>query len=187
MMRQDPDIILVGEIRDADTAEMAFRAAMTGHQVYATLHTNSALGAIPRLLDIGIVPEILAGNLIGIIAQRLVRKLCPRCRRAEPPGADELRLLHHAGRLASPLLYRAVGCESCDYQGYRGRLAIMELLRVDAELDELIARKASARELTQAASTKGFRPLAADGLRRILEGATTLDEVARVVDLTQLG
>jgi type II secretory ATPase GspE/PulE/Tfp pilus assembly ATPase PilB-like protein len=185
MMRQDPDIILVGEIRDADTAEMAFRAAMTGHQVYSTLHTNSAIGAIPRLLDIGILPDIMAGNLIGIVAQRLVRKLCPHCRKPHVPSAGELRLLG-LGKEEAPLptLYRPSGCERCDFQGYRGRLAIMELLRMDGDIDELIARRATAREIRSTALAKGFTPLAEDGMRRVLDGSTSLEEIARVVDLT---
>ncbi|GAB2182076.1 GspE/PulE family protein [Denitratisoma sp. agr-D3] len=179
MMRQDPDVILVGEIRDSDTADMAFRAAMTGHQVYATLHTNSAIGAIPRLLDIGILPDIMAGNIIGIIAQRLVRKLCHHCRRI---AADT------TATMASPMLadivhYAAVGCEACDFQGYRGRIALMELLPMDQELDDLIARRATAQEMRAVAEERGFRSLAEDGLRRVAEGVTTLAEVARVVDL----
>src|SRR5512146_2580074 len=107
---------------------MAFRAAMTGHQVYSTLHTNSAIGSIPRLLDIGIVPDILTGNIIGIIAQRLVRRLCKHCKKPYEAQAAECRLLGaHADR--APTLYRSVGCDHCDYQGYSGRLAIMELLK----------------------------------------------------------
>ncbi len=184
MMRQDPDIILVGEIRDADTAEMAFRAAMTGHQVYSTLHTNSAIGAIPRLLDIGILPDIMAGNLIGIVAQRLVRKLCPYCRKPHVPSAAELRLLGLGREAPLPTLYRPSGCERCDFQGYRGRLAIMELLRMDGDIDELIARRATAREIRSTALAKGFTPLAEDGMRRVLDGSTSLEEIARVVDLT---
>lgn len=183
MMRQDPDIILVGEIRDHPTAEMAFRAAMTGHQVYSTLHTNSAIGAIPRLLDIGILPDIMAGNIIGIIAQRLVRVLCPHCKLAYHPDHNEQQLLGlHPG--VAPVVYRATGCELCRHQGYSGRLAIMELLKMDNDLDDLIARRASIRDLKQAALDKGFRPLAADGMRRILQGVTSLAEVTRVVDLT---
>ncbi len=184
MLRQDPDVILVGEIRDGDTARMAFQAAMTGHQVYSTLHTSSAIGAIPRLLDLGIVPDILAGNLIGIVAQRLVRRLCPHCREAYPATDPEMRLLGIADQPARPNLYRPVGCPQCDYQGYRGRLAIMELLRLDADLDELIARRATARELQQAAATRGFTRLADDGTRRVIAGDTSLEELARVVDLT---
>ena len=185
MMRQDPDVILVGEIRDADTAEMAFRAAMTGHQVYSTLHTNSAIGAVPRLLDIGVLPDIMAGNIIGVIAQRLVRRLCPHCKKPYQPEAHETRLLGLASDAPAPTLYRASGCEHCEYQGYRGRQAIMELLRMDADLDELVARRATMREVKQAALAKGFRTLAEDGLRRVREGSTSLEEVGRVVDLTE--
>jgi general secretion pathway protein E/type IV pilus assembly protein PilB len=185
MMRQDPDVILVGEIRDADTAEMAFRAAMTGHQVFSTLHTNSALGAVPRLLDIGVLPDIMAGNIIGVVAQRLVRKLCPHCRKPYPAGKEELRLIGAERFRQTPILYRPSGCELCDYQGYKGRLAIMEILRMDGDIDELIVRRATAREIRNAANAKGFRSLAEDGLRRVVEGATSLEEVARVVDLTE--
>ena len=184
MLRQDPDVILVGEIRDEDTARMAFQAAMTGHQVYSTLHTSSAIAAIPRLLDLGILPDILAGNVIGIVAQRLVRCLCPACREARPAHDYEMRLLGLTAASERPLLHEARGCPQCDFQGYRGRMAIMELLRMDPELDELVARRATAREIREAASRKGFRPLADDGARRVLEGATTLDELCRVVNLT---
>jgi type II secretory ATPase GspE/PulE/Tfp pilus assembly ATPase PilB-like protein len=187
MMRQDPDVILVGEIRDADTAEMAFRAAMTGHQVFSTLHTNSALGAIPRLLDIGVLPDILAGNIIGVIAQRLVRKLCPHCRKPYTPGKEELRMLgiEPFRQAPAPVLYHASGCQLCDYQGYRGRIAIMEILRMDDDLDDLVLRRATHREIRMAAATKGFRTLADDGLRRVIEGITALEEVMRVIDLTE--
>ncbi|QID18790.1 Flp pilus assembly complex ATPase component [Nitrogeniibacter mangrovi] len=185
MLRQDPDIILVGEVRDADTAGMAFRAAMTGHQVYSTLHTNTAIGAIPRLLDLGITPEIMTGNLIGIVAQRLVRKLCPQCKEAYTPEPWELRLLGlSAERIGTPL-YRSVGCSHCDFQGYRGRTAIMELMRMDSDMDELIARRAGQRDIRNAARAKGFRSLAEDGVRRVLDGVTSIDELARVVDLTE--
>jgi len=185
MLRQDPDIILVGEVRDADTAGMAFRAAMTGHQVYSTLHTNTAIGAIPRLLDLGISPEIMTGNLIGIVAQRLVRKLCPHCREAYSPEPWELRLLGLSPERAPTELHRAVGCARCDFQGYRGRTAIMELMRMDTDLDELVARRAGQREIRNVARAKGFRALAEDGVRRVLDGITSLDELARVVDLTE--
>ena len=185
MMRQDPDVILVGEIRDRDTADMAFRAAMTGHQVYSTLHTNSALGSIPRLLDIGILPDILSGNVIGMVAQRLVRRLCPHCKQPYQPEPHELRLLGTAAGRQPPTVYRASGCDVCEFQGYRGRHAIMELVRMDGDLDELVARRATLREIRNAATAKGFRPLADDGLRRVLDGSTSLEEVARVVDLTE--
>jgi len=183
LMRQDPDVILVGEVRDQDTATMAFRAAMTGHQVYSTLHTNSAIGSIPRLLDIGIVPDILAGNIIGIIAQRLVRRLCKHCKQSYEATPDECKLLGARADRA-PALYRSGGCDHCDYQGYSGRLAIMELLKMDGELDEMIAHRATTRELLKSALGKGFRTLAEDGVRRVLDGSTSLDELMRVVDLT---
>ena len=183
MMRQDPDAILVGEIRDEDTAEMAFRAAMTGHQVYTTLHTNSAVGAIPRLLDIGIVPDIMAGNIIGIIAQRLVRKLCRTCRQSYDPDVKERRLLG-LSPTEPAALFRSVGCEQCDYQGYRGRVGIIEILKMDAAIDELVARRATAREILTAARAKGFRTLAEDGIRLVRGGVTSLDELMRVADLT---
>ena len=183
LMRQDPDVILVGEIRDEDTATMAFRAAMTGHQVYSTLHTNSAAGAIPRLLDIGIVPDVLAGNIIGIVAQRLVRRLCKHCKQAHQASAGECSMVG-ASADRPPTLYRAVGCDQCDYQGYRGRMAIIEILKMDGELDELIAHRATGRELQKSALARGFRTLADDGVRRVLDGSTALDELMRVVDLT---
>ena len=183
LMRQDPDVILVGEIRDEDTATMAFRAAMTGHQVYSTLHTNSAVGAIPRLLDIGIVPDILAGNIIGVVAQRLVRRLCKHCKQAYPATAGECGIVG-ARPEKPPTLYRAVGCDQCDYQGYRGRMAIIEILKMDPDFDELIAHRATGREMHKAAVAKGFRTLADDGVRRILDGSTSLEELMRVVDLT---
>lgn len=184
MMRQDPDIILVGEIRDEDTATMALRAAMTGHQVFSTLHTNSALGIIPRLLDIGVKPDILAGNIIGVIAQRLVRKLCNACKEASELGELERNLLGLKATDRQQVIYQAKGCAACDNQGYKGRIALMEILRFDAEMDELIVRRATARELMRMAISKGFRPLADAGAARVLEGIVSLEEVSRVVDLT---
>ncbi|HSF70863.1 MAG TPA: ATPase, T2SS/T4P/T4SS family [Methylotenera sp.] len=183
IMRQDPDIILVGEVRDADTATMAFRAAMTGHQVFTTLHTNSALGAIPRLTDIGISPDIMAGNIIGVVAQRLVRVLCPHCKEPTKPTDDERKILG-VKRNEAIQIFKHKGCKRCNQTGYRGRMAIMELLRIDNDLDSLIARRAHFDELRKLALEKGFTTLADDGVRRILEGYTSIDEVMRVVDLT---
>ncbi|MFN8762170.1 MAG: GspE/PulE family protein, partial [Burkholderiales bacterium] len=185
MMRQDPDIILVGEIRDHDTAEMALRAAMTGHQVYSTLHTNSALGTIPRLLDLGLTPEILAGNLIGVVAQRLVRKLCRHCKTPYEPDSALRGLLGIAAD-TTLTLYRAEGCEHCDYQGYRGRLALMEIIKVDSDIDSLIARRATYRELVDCARAKGIRSLTGDAVRRIVDGTTSFEEAVRVVDMPSL-
>ena len=183
IMRQDPDIILVGEVRDRETAEMAVRAAMTGHQVFTTLHTNSALGAFPRLLDIGIAPDIMAGNIIGIIAQRLVRVLCPYCKEAYTPSVEERQLL---GREVDRefKIFRPVGCSRCNNRGYRGRTSVMEILHMDADLDELVARRASPREMRETAFAKNFRSLAEEGVARVAEGSTSLAEVARAIDLT---
>ena len=180
IMRQDPDIILVGEVRDKETAEMAFRAAMTGHQVFTTLHTNSALGAFPRLLDIGIQPDIMAGNIIGVIAQRLVRVLCAHCKEAYAPTNEERRLL---GKEIT-YMHRPVGCKHCENKGYKGRITIMELLVMDGDLDELVARRATAKELRTAALAKGYQPLAEAGLQRVIDGTTSLAEIGRAVDLT---
>jgi len=186
LMRQDPDIILVGEIRDAETASMAMRAAMTGHQVFSTLHTNSAVGALVRLFDLGLTPELLAGNLVGIIGQRLARRLCVHCRQAYDIDEDVARMISLASD-APRVLYRAVGCPKCEYQGYRGRIAIIETLRLDDELDELIVGRCSQWELLRAAQKKGFRPLATAALRRVVSGETSFEEAARVVDLTRIG
>ncbi len=182
IMRQDPDIILVGEIRDEDTAEMAFRAAMTGHQVYTTLHTNSAVGAIPRLLDIGVLPDVLAGNIIGILAQRLVRRLCEFCKEPYTPTEVERNII--SPDETDLLLQRAEGCARCDFQGYRGRLALMEVLRISRGVDDLIFKRATSYEILQVAIESGFIPLSEDGLRRVRDGSTSLEEVSRVVDLT---
>ncbi len=183
IMRQDPDIILVGEIRDQDTATMAFRAAMTGHQVFSTLHTNSALGAFPRLTDIGISPDIMAGNIIGVVAQRLVRVLCPQCKEPVKPTDEERKILG-VKRNEAIQIYKHKGCKRCNQTGYRGRMAILELLRIDSEMDSLIARRAHLDELRKMALDKGFTTLADDGVRRILEGYTSIEEVMRVIDLT---
>lgn len=183
IMRQDPDVILVGEMRDHDTAEMAFRAAMTGHQVFSTLHTNSALGTFPRLLDIGISPDIMSGNIIGVVAQRLVRTLCTGCKESYEPSEEE-RVVLGIGPNAHPKIFHQVGCKRCNYTGYKGRMALLELLRIDSALDSLIARRGHMDELREVAKARGFTTLAEDGIRRVLEGYTSLSEVSRVVDLT---
>ena len=186
ILRQDPDIILVGEIRDEDTASMAFRAAMTGHQVFSTLHTNSSFGTLPRLLDMGIRPEILVGNIIGILAQRLIRKLRLDCREAYEPSDFERRILGLESAPRGHIIYR-VGEEfgHTPHQGYEGRAALIEVLRFDREIDELIAQNAKLKELTTAARRRGFQSLAEVAIKRVLEGLTSIDEVSRVVDLTE--
>jgi general secretion pathway protein E/type IV pilus assembly protein PilB len=186
LMRQDPDIILVGEIRDPDTAEMAMRAAMTGHQVFSTLHTNSAIRSFTRLRNLGIAPDVMAGNISGIIAQRLVRRLCEHCKQPMTVQAGSLEAQILGSEHIGATIYQAKpgGCAACHHLGYKGRMAIMELLRVDAGMDELLARNATLGELTRHAMQHGFEPIAMDGLRRVLEGRTTIEEIGRIIDLT---
>jgi len=185
MMRQDPDIILVGEIRDSAGAEMAFRAAMTGHQVYSTLHTNSAISAIPRLLDIGILSDIIAENVIGIIGQRLVRKLCIYCKKSYFPSEMQRQMLGLSSH-EKVTLYLPSKCERCEQRGYKGRLALMEILRIDDDVQNIISHRATTYDIKKQMKIKGFKTLAHDGVRRVLEGITSLAEVSRVVDLTSI-
>ena len=185
LMRQDPDVILVGEVRDAETAEMAFRAAMTGHQVYTTLHTNSAIGALPRLRDIGIIPEIMAGNIIGVVAQRLVRKLCNYCKVAYKPDERDLAMLSNREGIVPDKIYKGKGCTACDHSGYKGRLAMLEILKMNTDLDDMLAHGATTKEIRNAAYEQGFFTLADDGVRNIINGITSIKEVGRVADLTE--
>ncbi len=184
MMRQDPDVILVGEIRDSVTAEMAFRASMTGHQVFSTLHTNSAVGSMPRLSDLGVLPDILASNLIGIIAQRLVRKLCPSCKKDQPMGDLERQLLQLDEAVTGARIFQPEGCPQCDHSGYKGRTSIVEILKINEYMKKLISQGVSAHELSKAAIATGFKTLADDACRRVIDGTTSLEEITRVVDLT---
>ena len=185
LLRQDPDIILIGEIRDSETAEMSIRAAMTGHQVFATLHTNSAIGAIPRLLDIGVSRSIMAGNIIGILAQRLARKLCIHCKEPYQPEPFEKQLLSIPDD-DTRNLYRAKGCDKCNDVGYKGRLAVLETLRFTPEMDELLLEGASQHALLDKAIENGFSTMAQSGLRWVSQGQTTLEEISRIVNLTDL-
>ncbi|WP_019555683.1 GspE/PulE family protein [Thiomicrorhabdus arctica] len=185
LMRQDPDIILIGEIRDSETAEMSIRAAMTGHQVFATLHTNSAIGAIPRLLDIGVSRSIMAGNIIGIIAQRLARKLCTHCKSPYQPEEFERQLLSISEE-DDIQLYNAKGCDKCNGIGYKGRLAVLETLRFTTEMDELLLEGASQHALLDKAIENGFSTMVQSGIRWVKQGETTLEEISRVVNLTEL-
>ncbi|MBF0626804.1 MAG: Flp pilus assembly complex ATPase component TadA [Magnetococcales bacterium] len=184
ILRQDPDIILVGEIRDVETAQMALRAAMTGHQVYSTLHTNSALAAIPRLLNMGLEPHTLAGNIIGVLAQRLVRRLCPRCKEPHPLEPEQRRILAAVvgeTGLEKTTIHRAVGCPACGETGFKGRLCVMESLITDDAFHDLISRRAHPAEFRQAARDQGFQTLWDDGARHVLNGETSLEEVIRVL------
>jgi type IV pilus assembly protein PilB len=183
-LRQDPDIIFIGEIRDKTTATMALQAAMTGHQVYTTLHTNDSFGAIPRLMDLGMVPGMVAGNIIAIFAQRLVRTLCPHCKEPYAAKPEECHLLG-VDPSKPPQIFRPKdgGCPSCSGQGYKGRIAVAEILLFDEDLDELIARSATKAELKYLATQKGFKSMKDDGILKVLEGITTLDALSKVVDI----
>lgn len=178
ILRQDPDIILLGEIRDKATAEMAFWTSMTGHKVYSTLHTNSAISAIPRLLDLGVVADVIAENMVGVVGQRLVRKLCDACKQAYSPNDEELKLFNLP---KDATLYKAVGCEQCFQYGYKGRIALMEFLYIDNQLQEMIANQVATYKIKQYAQDNGFTSLAQEAKRRLLAGKTSLDEIWRVV------
>ena len=183
MLRQDPDIIFIGEIRDKTTAEMALQAAMTGHQVYTTLHTNDSFGALPRLFDLGMVPGMLAGNIVSVFAQRLTRTLCPNCKEAYRPTDEEMALF---GGAQVDEIFRAHqgGCDSCQGQGYKGRVAVAEILLFDEEMDEVVARGGTKAELKSLAVAKGFKSLQDDAILKVLDGVTSLDAISKVVNLS---
>jgi general secretion pathway protein E len=168
---------MIGEIRDLETAQIAVQASLTGHLVLATLHTNDAPGAVTRLADMGIEPYLLASTLSGVLAQRLVRKLCPACRTPHEPDAAERALF--AGD-APERLYRAVGCGACNFTGYKGRTGIYELLTVDDDLRSAIHDTTAERDLREKAMARGMRRLREDGLRWVRDGTTSADEVLRV-------
>ena len=178
ILRQDPDVVMVGEIRDLETAEIAVQASLTGHLVLSTLHTNSAVGAVTRLRDMGVEPFLLASSLIGVLAQRLVRVLCPKCKQAFTASASDCAVLDVSAD-APPTLYRAVGCAACNSLGYQGRTGIYELIEVDEHLATMIHDGASEHEMERYARGHSAS-IRHDGLRRILEGTTTLEEVLRV-------
>lgn len=186
LLRQDPDIIFIGEIRDKITAEMALKASMTGHQVYTTLHTNDSFGAIPRLLDLGLKPGMISGAIIAIFAQRLTRRLCSHCKESYQPDVEECEFLG-VDPNQPPTIYKAKqgGCEHCAGQGYKGRVAVAEILLFDEDMDEVIARNESKAELKTRAFEKGFKSMKDDGILKILEGVTSLEALSKVVDVSQ--
>ena len=175
---------MVGETRDPETADIAVHAALTGHLLLSTLHTNSAAGAFARLLDMGVEPYLLASVLKAVIGQRLVGILCPHCKVPHAPTREECRLLERAGMPLGPeaALFRQVGCPRCDGIGFVGRIGIFELLEVDDQIRELIRGRASTQAVLAEALRGGMRTMAADGMRRCLEGVTTLEEVLRVTE-----
>jgi general secretion pathway protein E len=191
IVRQDPDVIMVGEIRDPETAEIAVQAALTGHLVFSTLHTNDAAGAVSRLLEMGVEDYLLASSLLGVLAQRLVRKVCRRCREAVPEGEAFLgapeqtratveRFATATAHVRATQMYRAVGCEECSGTGYRGRSGIYELLLITEPVREQILKHASADAIKTTATGRGMRTLRDDGWLKVREGTTTVAEVLRV-------
>ncbi len=183
ILRQDPDVILIGEIRDKETAVTAIQAAMTGHQVYSSLHTNDAIGAISRLKNIGVPNYLMSGSLIGVLAQRLARKLCQNCKKKGPLNEEEKRLLGPNYANVTEI-FKAQGCEKCGGSGYKGRIVICEILPFDREFDELISNNASRKEMIDYALKNGFVPMIEDGVMKVVAGITDLKELVRVIDMT---
>lgn len=182
ILRQDPDIVLVGEIRDQETAETAIRASMTGHLVLSTLHTNDAPSSIPRLLDMGIDPFLLSTSLVGVMSQRLLRVLCPKCKVEVAPSGEEVEILHTAfGSSNTEKVFRPIGCDSCFGTGYKGRMAIHELMPVTAEVSRMIADHVPVEVIRETAAFYGYRTIQEDALRRIREGLTSVQEAKRLI------
>ena len=184
ILRQDPDVLLIGEIRDLETAEIAVQASLTGHLVFSTLHTNDAPGAITRLRDMGVEGFLVSSSLLGVLAQRLVRVLCPHCKDSIPLSPSLAREMAREGLEEEPLadrrIYRAVGCPHCSHTGYRGRTGIFELLLLDDDIRRLILKDGDAGKIREAAKTKGMKTLRASGFRKVLAGITSVEEVLRV-------
>jgi len=187
ILRHDPDIVLIGEIRDLETAENAIQASLTGHLVFSTLHTNDAAGAYTRLVDMGVEPFLVSSTVEAVMAQRLVRTLCPECKQPFHPTADELPDDFPFDQLdAAVPLYRAVGCRACRHVGYTGRLGLFELLVTSELIRQLAHDRASTWEIQRAAVEQGTKTLRQDGWRKVIAGRTTVDEVARVTRMGKL-
>jgi type IV pilus assembly protein PilB len=188
ILRQDPDIIMVGEIRDRETAELAVQAALTGHLVFSTLHTNDAASAFTRLLDMGIEPYLVASSVIGVMAQRLARKICSRCKEPYRAPGEAVRRLSEdrvEGEEEEVVLYRGAGCEACRHTGYKGRVGVFELLVVSDRIRSMILARAPSTEIREAARSEGMRTMREDGLQKVLGGISTVEEILRVVYSTE--
>jgi type IV pilus assembly protein PilB len=184
LLRQDPDVVMVGEIRDHETATIAVQAALTGHLVLSTLHTNDAPGAITRLIDLGVAPYLVSASLIGVLAQRLVRKICPNCKEEYEPSAAIRKMAEQWN--GSPLkFYRGIGCKKCRNTGYVGRIAIHELFSPDDQIQDMIVQGATLKLLRTAALRVGMRPLHLDGVDKVAAGITTIDEILRVANVNE--
>jgi general secretion pathway protein E len=188
ILRQDPDGIMIGEIRDVETAEIAIQASLTGHLVLSTLHTNDSASAITRLIDMGIEPYLISSSVVAIMAQRLLRVICPHCKKPYSPQGEILSLLRENEKVSAPdaMFYKGLGCESCLQTGYLGRTGIFELLVIDDDIKELIAKRSASHIIKEVAVEKGMSTLREDGLFKALAGQTSLEEVCRVTqDSTQ--
>lgn len=179
ILRQDPDVIMIGEIRDRETAEIAIHASLTGHLVFSTLHTNDAASAATRLIDMGIEPFLVASSVVAVLAQRLLRRICPDCKRPYAPSEEELSRLDVAPG-STVTLYRGAGCAACSQTGYRGRIGIFELMVLNDDIRRLIGGKADSTAIKHAAITNGMVTLKQEGAQRVLQGQTTLEEVMRI-------
>lgn len=187
VLRQDPDVVMIGEIRDSETAEIAIQAALTGHLVLSTLHTNDAPSAIPRLMDMGIEPYLLSSTIVGVLAQRLVRRICPHCRERYVPTEAELEQIGlKSSQLNGGILYHGIGCEACFFSGYKGRHGIYELLPISSELQSLIVQRPSSSQLKKQALKEGFTTLKTHGAHLVRTGVTTLAEVLRVAQKAEI-
>ncbi len=184
-LRHDPDVIMVGEIRDGETARIAVQSALTGHLVLSTLHTNDAPGAISRLLDMGAEPYLVSSAATLVIAQRLARILCLKCRQEHPTTTEEIKLLMNMGYSGPPIthLFKPGQCPNCNHTGYKGRTVLYEFMPIDDELRGLIARRESAVTLRTAARHKGFRPLIDSGVQKVLNGTISLAEAAAYLEV----
>jgi type II secretory ATPase GspE/PulE/Tfp pilus assembly ATPase PilB-like protein len=179
ILRQDPDIILIGEIRDLETADIAIKMALTGHLVFSTLHTNDAVSSISRFVDIGIPPLLLSSSLNLVIAQRLVRRICPKCKTAYEPESELLEQLRITGA-PKPSFYRGMGCVNCNGSGFQGRTGLFEMLAVSKEIRKLILRNAPTIDIQETAVKEGMRTLRQSGIEKVLAGETTIDQVIAV-------
>jgi general secretion pathway protein E len=182
ILRQDPDVVMVGEIRDLETAEIAVQASLTGHLVLSTLHTNTAIGAITRLKDMGIEPFLLSSSLVAVMSQRLVRLLCNDCKEPSEPSAVERDLLRLDSGAQAAIVHRAKGCERCKYTGYRGRTGIYEMIEIDDAMRQMIYEGANEQDIVKVAR-QHYPGIESDGRRRILAGETSIEEVMRVTSI----